>query len=192
MSATAGTRRADQGTRRARILAHLADYPDLTSGELARVISSGGLWKLLQDMQRKGLIVAATQWHPQQGRPVSRWRLAPPGTMPQPRPAESPEAVQRRLERDRAAARRRREGAAGASPARPGWQALPPGAACAGTGVTVFFPGDGESGAVALAICAGCPVREPCFRLAVASGEQYGIWGGVRFERRGQDRQVAS
>jgi WhiB family transcriptional regulator, redox-sensing transcriptional regulator len=156
------------------------------------VIGSGGLWKLLQDMEHKGLIVAAAEWRRQQGRMVSRWRLAPPGTVPPPRHPVSPESVERRRERDRATARRRRERTCSTSPARPGWRAFPPGAACAGTDVLVFFPGADEEGAEAQAICAACPVRDDCYQLAAANGEQYGIWGGVDFGRRSQDRRAAS
>jgi WhiB family redox-sensing transcriptional regulator len=28
-------------------------------------------------------------------------------------------------------------------------------------------------------VCAGCPVREQCARMALAAGEHYGVWGGL-------------
>jgi WhiB family redox-sensing transcriptional regulator len=31
----------------------------------------------------------------------------------------------------------------------------------------------------AKAVCAACPVRVQCLKQAVASGERYGIWGGL-------------
>lgn len=31
----------------------------------------------------------------------------------------------------------------------------------------------------AKAVCAGCPVREECLEQAIATGERYGIWGGM-------------
>jgi WhiB family redox-sensing transcriptional regulator len=51
----------------------------------------------------------------------------------------------------------------------------------------VFHPAeDDEVGAGrALAVCAGCPVREPCLELAITTKEKDGIWGGrTALERR--------
>jgi WhiB family redox-sensing transcriptional regulator len=51
----------------------------------------------------------------------------------------------------------------------------------------VFHPTeDDEVGAErALAICVGCPVREPCLELAITTKETDGIWGGrTALERR--------
>ncbi len=31
----------------------------------------------------------------------------------------------------------------------------------------------------ALEVCAGCPVREPCAAYAVATGQLWGVWGGL-------------
>jgi Transcription factor WhiB len=45
-------------------------------------------------------------------------------------------------------------------------------AACAGVGVDVFFPERGDSYVEAKAVCAACPVREPC-RAAVDRAEQF-------------------
>ncbi|MDQ5874066.1 MAG: WhiB family transcriptional regulator [Actinomycetota bacterium] len=42
----------------------------------------------------------------------------------------------------------------------------------------IFFPGSGESDEPAKAICAGCPVREPCLRWALEH-EEHGTWVGL-------------
>lgn len=53
----------------------------------------------------------------------------------------------------------------------------------------MFFPdsqGDtraAEDEAAAIAMCAMCPVRPQCLDAAVARREQYGVWGGVNFEK---------
>lgn len=52
-------------------------------------------------------------------------------------------------------------------------------AACAGTSPSLFFPERGQSNTKAKAICAGCPVREPCLEDALVRGEEFGIWGGL-------------
>ncbi|MFC0081673.1 WhiB family transcriptional regulator [Aciditerrimonas ferrireducens] len=57
-------------------------------------------------------------------------------------------------------------------------------AACAGAGPAVFFPvGQGSLGqrqaAHAKAICATCPVAEPCRLFALITGQEYGVWGGL-------------
>jgi WhiB family redox-sensing transcriptional regulator len=41
-----------------------------------------------------------------------------------------------------------------------------------------FFADTAELQAEAIAICAACPVRDPCLTFAVRTGQQYGIWGG--------------
>jgi WhiB family transcriptional regulator, redox-sensing transcriptional regulator len=59
-------------------------------------------------------------------------------------------------------------------------------AACLGAATDLFFP-VGAAGAAggaadetrrARQICASCPVRQQCLAYALASGQQYGIWGG--------------
>ena len=59
-------------------------------------------------------------------------------------------------------------------------------AACRGMDSEVFFSPDGERGIAkrareraAKAICATCPVREPCLAHALATREPYGVWGGM-------------
>ncbi|MBO0863470.1 MAG: WhiB family transcriptional regulator [Mycobacterium sp.] len=51
-------------------------------------------------------------------------------------------------------------------------------AACRGQPSAKWFPQIGN-GADAKAICARCPVREPCLIAAVAGHETHGIWGGA-------------
>jgi WhiB family redox-sensing transcriptional regulator len=56
-------------------------------------------------------------------------------------------------------------------------------AACCQADPELFFPiGSAGTGAAeiqrAKAICAGCPVRRPCLTYALATSQQFGIWGG--------------
>jgi WhiB family transcriptional regulator, redox-sensing transcriptional regulator len=57
-------------------------------------------------------------------------------------------------------------------------------AACADADADLFFAADEERQREALALCSGCPVRDACLEHALATGEQYGIWGGVREQDR--------
>ena len=52
-----------------------------------------------------------------------------------------------------------------------------------GTGslTALFFSEQLDDIARAKAICAVCPVREPCFEGALARREPYGVWGGRLF-----------
>lgn len=52
-------------------------------------------------------------------------------------------------------------------------------AACRTVDPELFFPGHGASNREGLAVCARCPVRDPCLEQALATGETYGIWGGT-------------
>ena len=60
-------------------------------------------------------------------------------------------------------------------------------AACRGPQAVVFFPPTqferkderAEREDRAKAICARCPVREPCLDYALRIREQHGIWGGL-------------
>lgn len=70
-------------------------------------------------------------------------------------------------------------------------------AACRpGTGVNpdLFFATDdrGSKCKQAERICGECPVSAECLAYARASGEQYGIWGGVKRTRRLPQRKKAS
>ena len=56
-------------------------------------------------------------------------------------------------------------------------------AACRRADPELFFPissiGRGAAEAQqAKAVCARCPVRQPCLDFALATGQEFGIWGG--------------
>ena len=85
------------------------------------------------------------------------------------------------------------------------WRCLEPrewerAAACMKWDPDLFFPAGTVGPAVALqveaakAVCAGCPVRVPCLRRALATGEA-GVWGGTtdaeRVVLRRRERQRA-
>jgi WhiB family transcriptional regulator, redox-sensing transcriptional regulator len=57
-------------------------------------------------------------------------------------------------------------------------------AACADAPAELFFSNDEEDQREALALCEACPVRSECLEHALATNEQYGIWGGVREQDR--------
>ena len=67
-------------------------------------------------------------------------------------------------------------------------------AACRGPHATVFFPpphferkDEREAREkAAKAICASCPVRQPCLHYAVRIREPHGIWGGLNEAERRQ------
>jgi Transcription factor WhiB len=54
-------------------------------------------------------------------------------------------------------------------------------AACGEDDVELFYPepGDLETERAAKQVCAGCPVREPCLEMALATGDQHAILGGT-------------
>jgi WhiB family transcriptional regulator, redox-sensing transcriptional regulator len=62
-------------------------------------------------------------------------------------------------------------------------------AACAHVDSDLFFP-VGVTGpavpqiAAAKAVCAGCEVRETCLDFAIATNQEYGVWGGTSEEER--------
>jgi len=174
---------ATEGTQRCKILAHLAAVPDLTGHQLALVIGAANdLTDVLRAMECRAEVVSRIEWRPQQGRQVHVWRLAPPGTVPPPRPEVPADVAARCRERDTAAQRARR-----AQRRAPGPQlaaAVLPGAACTRADPRLFFPepGDEATEASAKAICAGCPVRAACYAAAVARGELWGVWGGENLE----------
>jgi WhiB family redox-sensing transcriptional regulator len=58
------------------------------------------------------------------------------------------------------------------------------GSACSGVEPELFFPiGTGPAAMrqtrLVQAVCAGCPVRVPCLRWALATSQEYGVWGGL-------------
>lgn len=68
-------------------------------------------------------------------------------------------------------------------------------AACRGEDPELFFP-VGLAGRAALAqiaeakeICARCAVRRACLAFAMATGQAYGIWGGLTEDERSQLRR---
>lgn len=70
-------------------------------------------------------------------------------------------------------------------------------AACVGEAPELFFPigggGPGETQlADAKAVCRRCPVREQCLAWALASGQDFGVWGAMsEDERRALARSTA-
>jgi len=187
------------GRRQAAVLEHLQAHPGLTAGELSRAFGlRAGLYKQLAGLEQKALVVGVHVWNPDQGREMIRWHIAPPGTVPPPRPAPTPAELSRRRERDTAAqrARRARRNPPQRPPGRPTPAALTA-AACKGADLNLFFGPDAEfvtarqqREAQAKAICARCPVRAECLEYALDTREAYGIWGGAtEDERRAMLRQ---
>ena len=60
-------------------------------------------------------------------------------------------------------------------------------AACRGMSVELFYSTEEDDNRVALRICDGCPVRQPCFASAMDERETFGVWGGTL---EGQRRRV--
>ena len=187
------------GPRQAAILAHLQEHPGRTATELARTFGvSNSLYKQLGRLEQLALVVGVPVWNPEQGRRVTRWQVAPPGTVPPPVPPADPVRAARRLERDRKSQRARR---ARRNPhRRPGPRIVPPVlavAACKGEDPELFFGPDAEFVSArqvreekARAICARCPVRPDCLAYALDTGQAYGIWGGAsEDDRRAMRRQ---
>lgn len=59
-------------------------------------------------------------------------------------------------------------------------------AACGDEDLVLFYPdpGDLETEHAAKALCAGCPVREPCLEMALQTGDQHAILGGTTPQER--------
>lgn len=74
---------------------------------------------------------------------------------------------------------------------RPAWRDF---ARCRGMDPELFHPGRGHSADPARAVCAGCPVRQPCLDHALGLGQAArGVWGGTsERERRGLRRERAA
>jgi WhiB family redox-sensing transcriptional regulator len=206
---TAATARMPSGARCAMVLAHLQDHPGLTAGEIARAFGlRSPMLDTMRRLEQHAQVVAVTSWMPDQGKPARRWQIAPPGTVPPPRPPEDPQAVARQRERDRLATRARRARARGlhVEPGleppslrdRPATAADLGGAACRAEDPELFFPPDDERSAEretrvawAVAVCHSCPVQAACYAAAVANGERWGIWGGVDFTRTRRQRRAS-
>ena len=73
-----------------------------------------------------------------------------------------------------------------------GWRV---GAACRDLDANLFFPA-GETGPAAIqisqakAICRACPVQRQCLDFALATHQDYGIWGGLTEDERRHIRRV--
>lgn len=57
-------------------------------------------------------------------------------------------------------------------------------ALCSETDPEAFFPEKGGSTRQAKAVCAACPVAAECLDYALATGQRFGIWGGVSERKR--------
>jgi WhiB family transcriptional regulator, redox-sensing transcriptional regulator len=62
-------------------------------------------------------------------------------------------------------------------------------AACRSEDPELFFPiastGSGQTDVVrAKAVCARCPIRQPCLDYAIDSRQAHGVWGGTSEEER--------
>lgn len=44
---------------------------------------------------------------------------------------------------------------------------------------SIFFPAKGGTARLAKAVCADCPVKQPCLQLALDNHETHGVWGGL-------------
>jgi WhiB family redox-sensing transcriptional regulator len=57
-------------------------------------------------------------------------------------------------------------------------------ARCQGVDPEIFHPAEEDDGEAAKAICALCPVREPCLEYAITTREKEGVWGGFTARER--------
>ncbi len=66
------------------------------------------------------------------------------------------------------------------------------GAACRGFDISVFFPDESDSDAIAHAkdICLSCPVIDDCLSYAVEHNQTEGIWGGTTRQERRRLRRI--
>jgi WhiB family redox-sensing transcriptional regulator len=181
------------GSRQAAILEHLKEHPGRTATELSRAFGlRASLFPQLSALEQRALVVGELVFNPAQGRQVTRWHIAPPGTVPPPRPAPDPAEISRRRERDTAAQRARR---ARRNPPRraalPSPSASLADAACKSEDPDLFFAPDFERVtdwearvAKAKAVCAGCPARSACLAYALDTDQWFGIWGGLTEDER--------
>jgi len=68
-----------------------------------------------------------------------------------------------------------------------GWQTQ---ANCMGVDPDLFFPERGASTKEAKEVCRGCVVQNDCLEYALASGEKFGIWGGMSERERRRLRRA--
>jgi len=57
-------------------------------------------------------------------------------------------------------------------------------ARCLGADPETFYPSSEDQADEARAICAVCPVREPCLEHAIVAREKQGVWGGLTEQER--------
>lgn len=181
---------------RSRIRECLAANPGQTAQQVGRALGlRSNAMRTLRAMQYDAEVIAVPQWRPQMGRTVSVWHVAPPGTVPPPRPAPDPKALARRRSRDAAARRELRAQASGKPSPFSSLQGGPvptrrlAGPACATADPALFFPpAEYEAPAarrrrvrLAAEVCAGCPGRAACYLAAAERREPWGVWGGIDF-----------
>ncbi len=62
---------------------------------------------------------------------------------------------------------------------------------CLGVDPDLFFPERGASTREAKGVCRGCVVREECLQFALATHQEFGVWGGTtEAERRTLRRRL--
>ena len=181
---------------RARIRECVAATPGLTAQQVGRALGlRSNAMRTLKAMLYDAEVIAVPEFRPQMGREVSTWHIAPPGTVPPPRPAPSPAVGARRRARETAAQRTRRATAGGKPAPFSSLQgaAVPTrrltGPACADADPALFFPPAQEETPLArrrrlrlaTSFCSACPARRACYRGAAERREPWGVWGGVDF-----------
>lgn len=65
-------------------------------------------------------------------------------------------------------------------------------ASCSGVDPELFFPQRGVSTRPAKELCKECEVRDECLEYALATGERFGIWGGLSERERRNVRRARS
>ncbi len=69
----------------------------------------------------------------------------------------------------------------------PAWQRE---ALCAQTDPEAFFPDLASQAKAAKRVCASCPVIRDCFKYAIDTEQEFGVWGGVDFTIRRTDKGI--
>ncbi|HET9970366.1 MAG TPA: WhiB family transcriptional regulator [Streptosporangiaceae bacterium] len=181
---------------RARIRECLAATPGLTAQQVGRALGlRSNAMRTLRAMQYDAEVIAVPEFRPQMGRDVSTWHVAPPGTVPPPRPAPDRAGDARRRARETAAQRTRRARVGGKpapfsslqGAAVPTRRLSDP--ACASADPALFFPpAEYETPPArrrrvrqAANFCGACPARLACYKGAAERLEPWGVWGGVDF-----------
>ncbi|WP_336158217.1 WhiB family transcriptional regulator [Amycolatopsis sp. VC5-11] len=66
----------------------------------------------------------------------------------------------------------------------------PVGGRCAETDSEIFFPEKGENPKAAQRTCRNCDLRAQCLSYALATEQEFGVWGGTTPNERAWLRQV--